>query len=98
MNYQEISSMSPEAINEAVARKLGWARPSYPHKIGETPNYCQSIEATWGIVETIKNEVLFTLWWHDGEWECNIESGNTIIQEKSITAPIAICKAFLKLR
>lgn len=62
------------------------------------PDYCRDIKAAWEIVEKLKNENLVTLWWHDGEWECDIEhSFSEADIGKAETAPMAICLAFLKM-
>lgn len=71
----------------------------YKGKVKPIPDFCNSIEATWEIVEKIHNTVLFTLWWHDGEWEVDIETNedDEVFVTKADTAPMAICEAFLKL-
>lgn len=54
--------MTPQEINEAVARKLGW-KDNYPvyqikdpayRQILSPPDYCGDIRAAWEIVERIQ--------------------------------------------
>ncbi len=96
--------MTPQKINEAVARKLGLWISDGPHsKIGPTftkdiPDYCTSIAAAWEIAEKIKNTTLFEILWHDGQWECQIASSEvTTVNATADTAPMAICLAYLKI-
>lgn len=64
--------MSPEAINEACARKLGWQRSirqdlwertfdkdgkAYFQYEKELTDYCHSIEAAWEIVEKFRMNI-----------------------------------------
>lgn len=85
---------TPEAINEAVARKLGCTFSGDRHP-PQFKDYCHSIEAAWEILTD-----------HCDTWEifCNgstvdvtlSKSHNTAGHEAD-TAPMAICLAFLKL-
>lgn len=99
---------TPEEINDAVARKLGWKQAGpmkhdplnvYLKKDGERieglPDYCHSIEAAWEVLESWK-----------GHWELHRQNGHFdfILYRRSEqydgqadTAPMAICLAFLKL-
>lgn len=90
--------MTPQEINEAVARKLGWTRPSYPHKIGDTPDYCRTIELAWEIVEHLcRLGHPPILWFSD-----NAEACVSFLYDEVVTdilpAPMAICLAFLELK
>jgi hypothetical protein len=66
------------------------------------PNYCHSIAAAWEIVDhLIKTEFQVILnmdsW---GQCACNIHERKEfrmVATEQADTAPMAICKAFLKL-
>ena len=99
--------MTNQELNEAVARKLGHpisggmiALRSTPHQPEyQIPEYSTSIQAAWEIVEKIKVTELFALCFHDGQWHCEINccDGERPIDEEADTAPLAICKAFLKL-
>lgn len=100
--------MTDQEINETVLRKLQKAAALSRGKVipegaplveavGYVPDYCHSIAAAWEIVEKIKNQYLITLWWHDGEWEIDIEMEKGAFKENAIDAPMAICKAFLSL-
>lgn len=69
MTDNEISSMSPQAINEAVARGLGWIDSDLPVKgrgwiklevqpgswtyLDAYPDYCHSIKAAWEILDSL---------------------------------------------
>lgn len=97
--------MTDSEMNEAIARKLGWTDREFGagtllmkgNLVGPR-DYCHSIEAAWEIVEKIHNTVLFTLWWHDGDWEVDIETNDDeAIITKAPTATMAICLTFLKL-
>lgn len=95
-----------EEIKELVARKLGWldikdglGQP--PEKqSGDNgyviPDYACSIEAAWEIVEKLRSDgwrVIITV---EGlNWACTI--GTWLHEELAETAPLAICRAFLKL-
>lgn len=103
--------MTPQEINEAVARKLGCLICKPPCKWPHSPNddgiiwceikdYCGDIRAAWEIVQFLIN----------GKWMI-FNPGNTNTWVASITdlpygsksdaeagtAPMAICLAFLKL-
>lgn len=87
--------LANQEINEQVARKLGhWGACSC-----NGHHYCEDISAAWAIVEAWKppyKEQLFTLERdvdNCPEWEASF--GLTTASANS--APLAICKAFLKL-
>lgn len=87
---------NPE-INEAVALKLGYS--SEEASTGEGYDFSDSIEAAWEVIEKIRQTELVALCWHDGAWHCEVNcvDGERPIDEEADTAPLAICKAFLKL-
>lgn len=103
--------MTNQEINEAVARKLGWnyheslkpvcwQTPAGSY-LREIPDYCHSIEAAWEIVEHYKPELDSDGFSLDkdfdsvkaSQWDCRFG----IVHGYADTAPLAICKAFLKL-
>jgi hypothetical protein len=91
--------MSKANINEAVARKLG-----YTEILKEPPDYCRSIEAAWEVLEAMNKKGYVTVERGilEPEWQCSInwaegEQTDFLIIELADTAPLAICKAFLKL-
>jgi len=99
--------MTNQELNEAVARKLGWkelgGRWSSPGLTGwkniECPAYSTSIEAAWEIVERME---YMTLRHRYGlglkGFVCQVDrNGQMVANEEADTAPMAICKAFLKL-
>jgi len=104
--------MNDQELNEAVARKLGYWKDdilnSYtkgPNTVGPTPNFCEDISAAWEIVTSflatrsslrsfrldINNTSRWYAQFRDAEYE---RLSYDAIAE---TAPLAICKAFLKL-
>lgn len=108
-----------QMINESVAKKLGWTiYPDivdplhrywfYPNtkksvKDDDLPDYCQSIEAAWEILEKIKEKFdgVF-LYNYTGKWVVAdpYGAGNELVGAtlaEADTAPMAICLAFLKL-
>jgi len=86
---------NPAVIGEGYL--TSWKNPTSSY--GHPPDYCHSIEAAWEIVEKIKETELFALCFHDGQWHCEINcvDGERPIDQEADTAPMAICKAFLKL-
>lgn len=102
--------MNDQELNEAVARKLGW-RWSDKHDPlcywfmpngkcppgGEVPAYSTSIEAAWEIVERWPRYFMI---YRDEykKWRVGIGTEQDF-EELAIanTAPLAICRAFLKL-
>lgn len=118
--------MTPQQINEAVARKLGatdihvlkWPKMVFnnrPHPwhgmlvgtfpsvgaSGESPvpDYCHSIEAAWEIVEANHEKYAFEIHSSPNDYHAFF-TGPTWKQTykgQADTAPMAICKAFLKL-
>lgn len=86
--------MTPQEINEAVARKLGWS--GFHHAPMQEPapkNFCGSIAAAWEIVEKLLSEDhAIRLYGRQG-FTVNIDGW----EETADTAPMAICLAFLKL-
>lgn len=103
--------MTPEEINEAVARKLGWSPPGPPPdsptwkkpdgSYDFVPDYSTDIKAAWEIVESMKTRNRSIEIWSpmgDPHWVCRIYEGGEIIGGVGAdTAPMAICLAFLKL-
>ena len=98
--------MTPQKINEAVARKLGYKEAHgaflepYPSQ-RLIPNYCTSIAAAWEIVEFVElpmtmgnNCVVKCKEWYCYWWD---NANNSEAKEHADTAPMAICLAFLKL-
>lgn len=87
--------MTDQEINEAVAKKLGIDPFSFERDANR--DYCHSIEAAWEILKTaIEYECQLTYHhWADGTdfWEASINEQKA----EADTAPMAICKAFLKL-
>lgn len=107
MNDQEFCPHAPticdSCINERVARKLGLCEPHEKltgHKNcdcpGEPENYCHSIEAAWEIVLNDPRKVTIRKL-YDGKFSCEMAVDGEIIERTADTAPMAICKAFLKL-
>lgn len=98
--------MTPQEINEAVARKLGWSIAGvdpanyYSQRwIQSVPDYCHSIEAAWEIIASLEAGWLYELsTGFGGKHLCRFvhwEKGE--FEESADTAPMAICLAFLKL-
>lgn len=94
--------MTPIALNEACARKLGWHdKPFRGYVRPNIPDYCHSIEAAWEIVEKFPT---WTMWrdeqgFHLYVWKSKTDMLN---QRESAainadTAPMAIVLAFLKM-
>lgn len=116
---KDIDRMTPQEINEAVARKLGWTKLYLSENIGvmniagkrrptdtmdsTVPEYCERIMAAWEIMEWLtKNDYLPDLCYLPREqpWRFEIQPPNDMESnwsECADTAPMAICKAFLKL-
>lgn len=103
--------MTNQELNEAVARKLGWevtesvsdpndkcfTPPGNAMDWGpEPPPYSTSIAAAWEIVDKI---FVVKLQKVSDEWQCELNDarGNSAF-DASDTAPMAICKTFLKLQ
>lgn len=103
--------MTDTELNEAVARKLGWAKQpngqwnkSHP-LCGEVvmfagfPDYCNDIKAAWEIMESITKESerkqCGPVVSLTHDGQWHFRVGNTI--EQADTAPRAICEAYLKL-
>lgn len=67
------------------------------------PKYCERIEAAWEIVGTFHPRLGMSLYQHlqpPYGWTCLIYTTMTeepTARERADTAPLAICKAFLKL-
>lgn len=97
--------MTNPEINAAVARKLGWGyesdggkwyRDGYKECMEHLPAYSTSIEAAWEILEKEPYVYLFKL--GTGEWECKFSfADDPDAYIRADIAPLAICKAFLKL-
>lgn len=109
--------MTPEEINEAVAKKLGHSRCRKPFgsclasgthdpmKWHWWPpkGFCTDIKAAWEIVE--KHEFLVAkveAGWLAGTWDGRFFDQHYVDTygdfQEADTAPMAICKAFLKLK
>lgn len=82
--------MSPEQINELVARRLGWM----PDVCGAYPDYCRDIKAAWEIVQNAKFYVELSRT-AGGRWLCLL--GDLTEGIFADTAPMAIALCFLKL-
>lgn len=103
--------METDDINEAVARKLGWVqRGPLKHDplnvalerdgqvIDGLPHYATDIAAAWEIVEHLRAERMqITLMAAFDGFACAIEPTERRVAYRADTAPLAICKAFLKL-
>lgn len=104
--------MTNQELNELVARKLGKGHIQDGwEKVCVIPNYSTSIQAAWEIVEWLgKQDVdgygysvnIFNMDTDPDGWYCSISHLDShmmkgLPQEKADTAPLAICKAFLKL-
>lgn len=96
--------MTPQEINEAVARKLGVGNMDsivINGKLIRCPlDYCNSIAAAWEIVDHIKSlAVRFDVELSCGQSRCQIDTLDEIsVIGRADTAPMAICLAFLKLK
>lgn len=97
--------MTDQELNEAVARKLGVPyKPCLPDchvgDMGEcdhTSNYCHSIEAAWEVVEYMAEKHLVRVGKQPvGLWFCTLDYEPND-KGAADTAPMAICKSFLKL-
>lgn len=98
--------MTPQEINEAVARKLGYDAIDKSHR-RPIPDYCHSIEAAWEIWAKMSDGYFLTLETEAGTFGRNIvkvwkndgkgDSGWVIDDVYANTAPMAICLAFLKM-
>lgn len=103
--------MTNQELNEAVARKLGWVKldkPDYslshPHYwkkesgglADEVPAYSTSIEAAWELTEKVPYFFLMKPLKNE-KWKCDMATADHTIIMYTDTAPLAICKAFLKL-
>jgi hypothetical protein len=98
----EVLEMNDQEINEAVARKMGWKKvrggwkrssaSRYQTIFGRfNHDYTHHIEAAWEIINAKRYVKLERQY---GKWICWI--GDDVGVEAE-TAPMAICKAFLKL-
>lgn len=96
--------MTDSEMNEAVARKLGvWMDGALYH---ETPDYCNSIEAAWEIVEFVNKDYRsifidqiqrYENGKMTGKYYWNVGFDGCECMSDAATAPRAICEAFLKL-
>lgn len=104
--------MTPEEINEAVARKLGWSPPGPPPdsptwkkpdgSYDFVPDYSTDIKAAWEIVDKYISESGWDFSLVGGEryggiWQANFLHDQILISHEALTAPMAIALAFLKL-
>lgn len=104
--------MTPQEINEKVARKLGndlrvynkvdvyKKQPNGNYILTQIPAYCTSISAAWEIVDVLRKQGYRVVVSSVGQnySECVIFSKlNEKIVESSDIASMAICLAFLKL-
>ncbi len=104
--------MTPQEINEAVARKLGWYALKWRDEPGKhpawwglnqfhqveslIPDYCHFIAAAWEVVEKCFRVKMEKF---SDEWQCELGDGKHGDEFASAdTAPMAICLAFLKLQ
>lgn len=104
---------TPQEINEAVARELGWVRISDETRsfqwqkdamnfLYDAPDYCHSIAAAWEVVESLKDKYVTIEKGVLSPYMCSInwaegEQTDFVIVEYADTAPMAICLAYLKL-
>jgi hypothetical protein len=91
-----------EDLNTLVARKLGKGHIQDGwEKVCVIPAYSTSIAAAWEIVEWLfKTEWALNLKSYPigREWICILtQQGEKNILAEATTAPLAICRAFLKL-
>lgn len=100
--------MTPEEINAAVARKLGWEiqvypkdmvtydRPVFAKRNGEDmlflPDYCGSIQAAWELTSTFRKWSLS----FDGNHLFSWVDDDGLHCVRASSAPEAICDALLK--
>lgn len=99
--------MTNEEINEAVAKKLGCPRIPCEKddcKTQHYPDYCNDIAAAWKIVENIKYfgnvyDGYWVMYERDNGWDVAIVNRHDgkYFRGSAVTAPMAICKAFLKV-
>lgn len=101
--------MTDQEIKEAVAKKLGWKHPPHSSKhwhnpkdddelYDEIPDYCNSIEAAWEIVQFLGNgKWLIFNPANTNTWVAAITDLPNSSDAEAKTAPMAICLAFLKL-
>jgi hypothetical protein len=93
-----------DQINERVAKALGWKpkNTDFPSAPDIPPDYSRSIEAAWEIVErsipkpfayllTIKKS-------YASNWYVAFNDDENIFDSVGNSLPLAICKAFLKLK
>ncbi len=87
--------MTDQELNEAVARKLHGEE----WRMWSAEDYCHSIEAAWEIVEKLHaGGTEINLSWMSGiPWEFTIHKNFEDYEGEADTAPMAICRAFLKL-
>lgn len=89
-------------------KKIDWVRPyTWDNKrispTGEEkylPDYSRSIEAAWEIISDRIEEVTICKQYGSGVWYSDFRDDKGVLQnfETAATAPLAICKAFLKLK
>lgn len=108
MTPTEIDKLTPEEINERVAKRLGWkecqcapehreTHKSYMPSKHTRPDYSRSIEAVWEVISlpgyfwTISN---MTHMWFARYTQ---EGGKVLSASYADTAPMAICRAFLRI-
>lgn len=95
--------MTDQELNELVARKLGW-REDVPHSspVGDRyipyPAYSSDIKAAWEIINQFHEITVGTKLAEDNYWFCELRpQGKEPVTGHAVTAPRAICEAFLKL-
>lgn len=104
----EETRMTPQEINELVARKLGHLERPIPGAANMViyPDYATDIKAAWEIAEKYPCEIrkwVATTAWKEGEtiqWDVFLWWGPNYkdsVLGQADTAPMAICLAFLKL-
>lgn len=101
---------SREEVNEAVAKKMGSEVQCACHvSMGEDlhwPHYSTDIRAAWWVVEFLGPKFNnIALNWDDGGFYCTLDGGQLNVGNKwphvtetADSAPMAICKAFLRLK
>ena len=93
-------TMTDQEINEAVARKLGTFQEGALYY--DLPDYCHSIEAAWEIVESEKGKHFFEIHETPEGWIAIfcpvVGTWKQMTRGEVDAAPMAICKAFLKLQ
>lgn len=101
--------MTDAELNEAVSLKLAGVDP-LKYKLYSGPDYYTSISAAWAIVDFLNEHDLFVGFCQNPmtrTWSCFINdlsddgkaslSSEKVAEFNAVTAPRALCEAFLKL-